>query len=52
MQVGISAPQGCGKTTLVTSLELLFKYRALTAATISIDDFYLTVTPQRPEESF
>ena len=40
--VGISAPQGCGKTTLVTALEVLFKHRGVTCGTVSIDDFYLT----------
>ena len=39
--VGISAPQGCGKTTLVSQLELLCAHSGLNAASISIDDFYL-----------
>eukprot|EP00191_Tetraselmis_sp_GSL018_P010636 CAMPEP_0177617686 /NCGR_PEP_ID=MMETSP0419_2-20121207/25069_1 /TAXON_ID=582737 /ORGANISM="Tetraselmis sp., Strain GSL018" /LENGTH=304 /DNA_ID=CAMNT_0019116323 /DNA_START=111 /DNA_END=1023 /DNA_ORIENTATION=- len=40
--LGISAPQGCGKTTLVTCLQELMALEGLRAATISIDDFYLT----------
>ncbi|PSC67851.1 hypothetical protein C2E20_8522 [Micractinium conductrix] len=40
--LGISAPQGCGKTTLCEQLEALFAYTGSTAASISIDDFYLT----------
>eukprot|EP00270_Netrium_digitus_P019203 TRINITY_DN7530_c0_g1_i1.p1 TRINITY_DN7530_c0_g1~~TRINITY_DN7530_c0_g1_i1.p1 ORF type:complete len:446 (-),score=102.11 TRINITY_DN7530_c0_g1_i1:294-1631(-) len=40
--IGISAPQGCGKTTVVESLEHLFRYSGRQAASISIDDFYLT----------
>lgn len=40
-QVGISAPQGCGKTTLVGELEKLLTGEGLTAASVSIDDFYL-----------
>jgi len=44
--VGISAPQGCGKTTLVTALETLFAHRAVTCGTVSIDDFYLTFADQ------
>ncbi len=41
-QLGISAPQGCGKTTIVEQLEELFKWRGMKAASVSIDDFYLT----------
>ena len=44
--LGISAPQGCGKTTLVTALETLFAHRAVTCGTVSIDDFYLTFADQ------
>eukprot|EP00873_Tetraselmis_striata_P028065 jgi/Tetstr1/448329/TSEL_035613.t1 len=40
--VGISAPQGCGKTTLVTCLEELMAIEGIRAASISVDDFYLT----------
>ncbi|GJP33781.1 hypothetical protein CLOM_g18293 [Closterium sp. NIES-68] len=44
--IGISAPQGCGKTTVVESLEHLFTVTRCTAATVSIDDFYLTAQGQ------
>eukprot|EP00897_Mesotaenium_endlicherianum_P010735 jgi/Mesen1/9690/ME000680S09093 len=40
--IGISAPQGCGKTTVVESLEHLFKH----TGSVSIDDFYLTAAEQ------
>ena len=40
--LGISAPQGCGKSTLCEQLESLFEYKGLRAASVSIDDFYLT----------
>lgn len=40
-QVGISAPQGCGKTTLVSALVALLTSEAHAAAAVSIDDFYL-----------
>lgn len=39
--VGISAPQGCGKTTLTTVLEEMFSYAGFHAVSISLDDFYL-----------
>ncbi|KAG0607984.1 hypothetical protein M758_8G069100 [Ceratodon purpureus] len=42
--IGISAPQGCGKTTIVYSLEYLFNSLGSKAASISIDDFYLTAS--------
>ncbi|CAM6093986.1 unnamed protein product [Calypogeia fissa] len=41
-QIGINAPQGCGKTTVVESLEFLFKSIGRSAVAISVDDFYLT----------
>lgn len=44
--IGISAPQGCGKTTVVESLEFLFHLSGRNAASISIDDFYLTFDAQ------
>ncbi|CAI7783985.1 unnamed protein product [Closterium sp. NIES-53] len=44
--IGISAPQGCGKTTVVESLEHLFAVTHCTAAAVSIDDFYLTAQHQ------
>ncbi|KAK4267494.1 hypothetical protein QN277_024267 [Acacia crassicarpa] len=40
--IGFSAPQGCGKTTLVFALDYLFRTTGRKSATISIDDFYLT----------
>ena len=45
--LGISAPQGCGKTTLVEQLEGLFAFAGLRAVSVSIDDFYLTNAEQR-----
>jgi len=39
--IGLSAPQGCGKTTLVTNLIDLFSSDRITSAAVSIDDFYL-----------
>ncbi|KAI3512628.1 hypothetical protein L1887_19946 [Cichorium endivia] len=45
--IGFSAPQGCGKTTLVFALDYLFqKTEGRKSATISIDDFYLTYDQQ------
>ncbi|KAI7754528.1 hypothetical protein M8C21_028898 [Ambrosia artemisiifolia] len=44
--IGFSAPQGCGKTTLVFALDYLFKTSGRKSATISIDDFYLTYDDQ------
>ncbi|KAF7814317.1 D-glycerate 3-kinase, chloroplastic [Senna tora] len=45
--IGFSAPQGCGKTTLVFALDYLFQATGRTSATVSIDDFYLTAEGQR-----
>ena len=42
VQLGISAPQGCGKTTIVAELEALCMANGISAASVSIDDFYLT----------
>ncbi len=42
MVLGISAPQGCGKTTLVEQLEQLFSWQQRQVASVSIDDFYVT----------
>jgi D-glycerate 3-kinase len=39
--VGVSAPQGAGKTTLVRQLLPLLEARRLRAVGVSIDDFYL-----------
>ncbi|KAL7191369.1 hypothetical protein ACSBR2_023444 [Camellia fascicularis] len=44
--IGFSAPQGCGKTTLVFALDYLFRITGRKSATISIDDFYLTAADQ------
>lgn len=44
--IGFSAPQGCGKTTLVFALNYLFQISGRKCATISIDDFYLTAEEQ------
>lgn len=40
--LGISAPQGCGKSTLCEQLESVFQHLGMTAASVSIDDFYHT----------
>lgn len=45
--LGISAPQGCGKSTLCEQLEDLFAFVGASAASISIDDFYLTYEGQQ-----
>ena len=39
--VGISAPQGCGKTTLTELLRVLFKADGRRCLSVSLDDFYL-----------
>lgn len=44
--IGIQAPQGAGKTTLVTHLLDAFPLAGLRAAAVSIDDFYLTRSEQ------
>ena len=44
--VGLSAPQGCGKTTLVTAFEELFETEGLSCVSMSLDDFYLTRSDQ------
>ncbi|KAL2651747.1 hypothetical protein R1flu_019875 [Riccia fluitans] len=44
--VGISAPQGCGKTTIVESLDYLFNATGRPAAAMSVDDVYLTAEGQ------
>jgi D-glycerate 3-kinase len=44
--VGLSAPQGCGKTTLVNQLKSAFVSQGLTCVTLSLDDFYLTNAEQ------
>jgi D-glycerate 3-kinase len=47
LQLGISAPQGCGKTTLVFELEKLSTAFGIRAAAVSIDDFYLSYASQK-----
>ncbi|EPS74469.1 hypothetical protein M569_00280, partial [Genlisea aurea] len=44
--IGFSAPQGCGKTTLVNALDFLFNITGRRTAVLSIDDFYLTAEGQ------
>ncbi|HEY3816083.1 MAG TPA: hypothetical protein VGL81_02875 [Polyangiaceae bacterium] len=44
--IGLSAPQGSGKTTAVRRLVPALETRGLRAAAISIDDFYLTHAEQ------
>jgi len=39
--VGVSAPQGCGKTTLVEELARLFRDDGVNCCNVSLDDFYL-----------
>lgn len=46
VQIGISAPQGCGKTTIVAELERLFVSDGHPCASVSIDDFYLSHAAQ------
>jgi D-glycerate 3-kinase len=55
--IGLSAPQGCGKTTLVELLVDLFAADGLGCTAVSIDDFYLageeqdavaTANPENP----
>lgn len=45
--IGISAPQGCGKTTLVKTLVGRFAADSLCCAAASIDDFYLPRAEQQ-----
>lgn len=44
--IGISAPQGCGKTTLTEYMKIMFERSGWSCLTISIDDFYLTHAEQ------
>jgi D-glycerate 3-kinase len=44
--IGVSAPQGAGKTTLTSSLCRLADSKGLRAVALSIDDFYLTRADQ------
>lgn len=40
--VGLQAPQGAGKTTLVSAIQLQTQLQGLSCVSISLDDFYLT----------
>jgi D-glycerate 3-kinase len=44
--LGLSAPQGAGKTTIMTQVCGALSKEGLNAASISIDDFYLTRSEQ------
>ena len=44
--VGISAPQGCGKTTLVSEMKRMLEKAGYSCVVVSIDDFYLTGAEQ------
>ena len=44
--MGISAPQGCGKTTLVGQLTALLNAEGHASASVSIDDFYVRGSEQ------
>ena len=44
--IGISAPQGCGKTTLTESLREAFELTGKSCVSLSLDDFYLTGNDQ------
>lgn len=44
--VGISAPQGCGKTTLVSEMKRMLERAGHSCVVVSIDDFYLTGAEQ------
>jgi D-glycerate 3-kinase len=45
--LGLQGPQGCGKSTLAAALTLALGDVGVRAATVSIDDFYLTRREQR-----
>jgi len=44
--IGISAPQGCGKTTMTDMIRFVFAEENKTAVALSLDDFYLTGVEQ------
>ena len=46
LAIGLSAPQGCGKTTLVDALVARFAADSLSCAVVSFDDFYHTGSAQ------
>lgn len=45
--VGLSAPQGSGKTTIVQFLKQLAERAGIRTVVLSIDDFYLTNAEQQ-----
>jgi D-glycerate 3-kinase len=45
--IGLSGPQGAGKSTLVRQLVARYAERGMRAVAVSIDDFYLTHAEQR-----
>ena len=45
--IGLSLPQGGGKTTLMTPLKAAFDYLGIKIAVVSYDDFYLTHEDQQ-----
>lgn len=44
--VGVSAPQGCGKSTLVGEMQRMLEKAGHSCTAVSIDDFYLTGAEQ------
>lgn len=44
--IGISAPQGCGKSTLVSEMQRMLEKAGHSCVVVSIDDFYLTGAEQ------
>lgn len=44
--VGVNAPQGCGKTTLVEEMQRMLEKAGHPCSVLSIDDFYLTRAEQ------
>ena len=47
----MSAPQGCGKTTIVKELQKLYEEGSVRCASVSIDDFYLSNAAQKAVSS-
>ena len=45
--LGMSAPQGSGKTTLCEQLQALLRRRGYQGIDVSLDDFYLTFADQQ-----
>ena len=44
--IGISAPQGCGKSSLVEEMRRMLEKDGHPCAVLSIDDFYLSGAEQ------